>query len=437
LIFVPLEPFAIELKYALEQNPSHDYSGHGIYTVELTVQDNDGAQGNVSMFVAIQPEGMGTISGIVVFPADATDGLTATIKAIGSGGQILTTTSDDDGNYLIPGVPYDIYSVGCIVQGYVDSTRLNVVVDGDETVNFQLNVLGSGVLSEATVVIEDGEITESTMYENNDILVRVIASGSGVLTIKKLDPNEITGLAGPIPDELKSIGLFLEIELDDLDWLYIELTYDETDIPPDVAEEDLKLYFWNNATFQWEVVASSGAYTTENILWANVTHLTIFGVMATESQEDTGEGEKEQLNGAVIIGVIITFFAILCLAAIIMFVRKRPKEGVEDESEDEDVEESDEDEDEEINEDADEESDEDEDEEINEDEDEESDEDENEESDEDENEESDEDEDEESDEDEDEESDEDEDEESDEDEDEEEIEVVNSKGEEPKDEGED
>jgi hypothetical protein len=57
---------------------------------------------------------------------------------------------------------------------------------------------------------------------------------------------------------------------------YIEITYSADDIPKGSHESTLRLYYWDEQTHAWQKINETGVDTERKVLWARVSHLTIF-----------------------------------------------------------------------------------------------------------------------------------------------------------------
>lgn len=68
-------------------------------------------------------------------------------------GESLTGTTDENGDCEITDVPVGDYTLTAELEGYADYTG-DLTVDGDETVNIELNVLDT-----LTITVENGEST--------------------------------------------------------------------------------------------------------------------------------------------------------------------------------------------------------------------------------------------------------------------------------------
>jgi hypothetical protein len=128
------------------------------------------------------------------------------------------------------------------------------------------------------------------------------------------------------------INIFIEFtpleELAPGEWVYIEVTYDETMIPEGFSEADLRLYYWDDELSEWVRCEHTDVDTYRNVVWANVTHFTIFAPMvereaAAEGKAKAGPVPFDQTRIIIII-VAAVFIAVIALAVVVI-VKKRRK----------------------------------------------------------------------------------------------------------------
>ncbi|MEW6070391.1 MAG: hypothetical protein AB1485_07225 [Candidatus Thermoplasmatota archaeon] len=99
-----------------------------------------------------------------------------------------------------------------------------------------------------------------------------------------------------------------------INWIYIEVPYDDALLPKDVKEGNLRLYYWNETSSKWESCAKIGRTSVDpdrNIVWANVTHLTILAPMAEKVAEVAPVNWLLYIGIPVIIVIVAVSFAIV------------------------------------------------------------------------------------------------------------------------------
>ncbi|MEW6070782.1 MAG: Ig-like domain-containing protein, partial [Candidatus Thermoplasmatota archaeon] len=139
--------------------------------------------------------------------------------------------------------------------------------------------------------IDYSDIKTVSVLVDNPTVVQILEPTTGANVIAAYTgygvPNISVAVAPPEPPpELSAIGIYINITVPEtitLSWLYIEVPYNEALLPEGVKEGDLRLYYWNETSGKWESCSKIGitdVNTENNIVWANVTHLTIFAPMA-------------------------------------------------------------------------------------------------------------------------------------------------------------
>ena len=172
-------------------------------------------------------------------------------------------------------------------------------------------------------VVEKAQINDS----RGKTVAKIEISGNGTLDFKKMSLEEAEEIVDAVGAGRQHMGIFLNVIIEDLDWIYIEIPYDESDLPANMEEESIKIYFWDVATKRWKEVENCQIDVEANLVWANVTHLTIFAPMATE-KEHGEEDEGKVVDPATIIIVICVVSIILNIIFLTLFFsrRRRPLE---------------------------------------------------------------------------------------------------------------
>jgi len=75
-----------------------------------------------------------------------------------------------------------------------------------------------------------------------------------------------------------------------LTWALIKIFYDEAELAAaGIDENTLKIYYYNTTSADWQLEPEQGVETTENYVWANVTHFSLFGAFGSGT---TGGGSS-------------------------------------------------------------------------------------------------------------------------------------------------
>jgi ribosomal protein L40E len=107
-----------------------------------------------------------------------------------------------------------------------------------------------------------------------------------------------------------ALGIFVNITTTMVLWAWanIELNYSETALPESMDKSSIRLYYWaisnidttGNESGEWKLCANQGADITRNLVWANVTHLTIFapiGILPVNHPPELLEGKVSPASG--------------------------------------------------------------------------------------------------------------------------------------------
>jgi len=134
--------------------------------------------------------------------------------------------------------------------------------------------------------------------------------------------------------DTRDIGVFVNINVEgEITDAYITITYDVADIPADVDESALRMYYYDPGEYGsggWVEIENSGVYTENNTVWAVVEHFTIFAPMAEKAAGAGEEGEAEGggatlFSETVLIYLIEVLIVAIAVACIVVAVKKKRK----------------------------------------------------------------------------------------------------------------
>ncbi len=120
------------------------------------------------------------------------------------------------------------------------------------------------------------------------------------LTIAELTENPV--IEESLPDgNLFSMKKFIRIETEDvlkdaLETAQIRVDYDDADLPPRTNESDIALYYWNEATGEWEKQQVDFIDTEENYFLVTLTHFSIYGGFSTNRAPFVNAGDDRELE---------------------------------------------------------------------------------------------------------------------------------------------
>ncbi|UCH89500.1 MAG: hypothetical protein JSV49_02300 [Thermoplasmata archaeon] len=143
-------------------------------------------------------------------------------------------------------------------------------------------------------------------------------------------------------DDFENIGQFILIMPvgdTDVKWVNITIQYDPDKLPSDFSEENFKIYYFDEDTEKWVECEITGVDTENHLIYANVTHLTIFAPMAEsggggpggggddDDDDDepggTGTGTSDVGLSLTLILALVAVVFVIAIAAGMIIVRKR------------------------------------------------------------------------------------------------------------------
>ncbi|MBU4190428.1 MAG: hypothetical protein KJ886_05490 [Candidatus Thermoplasmatota archaeon] len=160
-------------------------------------------------------------------------------------------------------------------------------------------------------------VTETFEDPDTGTTATVQYTGTGTINITStLSP-------GTPPSGMHGINVFVEVTVPEtmtVEWVYIEVPYSEDDLPSGVDESKLRLFYWTDTG--WEKCENTGVDTVNNIVWANITHLTIFAPMAEKTAAPT-----TPVNWALYGGVVAVIAIVIIAAAAVVVTKKKKGKG--------------------------------------------------------------------------------------------------------------
>jgi hypothetical protein len=230
--------------------------------------------------------------------------------------------------------------------GKIDSTGLfEATSAGTGYIGASVTTDAGKVSTELAVTVKEKIYIEKSydvVGTNADIGIKVVFTKEGNVAFEELleanlGDEQIT--VETFGDDLDHIGVFMKIEIPssaEWDWIIIESNYNLALLPTGVNEEDLAMFYFDEALGAWVKCENTWVDTASKKVFANVTHLTIFAPMADSSgasdQPDDSGGDDAGLSMLMILGLVAVVF-VIALAAGVIIVRK--KKGTEESKEDE------------------------------------------------------------------------------------------------------
>ncbi|MDI6856169.1 MAG: hypothetical protein QMD21_05250, partial [Candidatus Thermoplasmatota archaeon] len=138
--------------------------------------------------------------------------------------------------------------------------------------------------------------------------VNVIGIGNGTVNI------EAVGLPHSLPEKLQNITCIEVTITGELTYINITIKYSDEDVKG-LNEATLKMYYWTGT--EWKLCNNTGVDTENNIVWANVTELTIFAPMAEEIEA------VQPINWLLYIGIIAIVIILVVAVVVIAHLKKK------------------------------------------------------------------------------------------------------------------
>ncbi|MFC1921405.1 Ig-like domain-containing protein [Chloroflexota bacterium] len=251
----------------------------GANILEVRASDNatnTGTSGNVTITLD------NTVPTITIGLSDPTDSITITVESNEALSSAPTVTVN-------PTVTMEQTGINTWTGTYGNSgspiTSGNYTVTANATDRAGNNRVKTATFCKETITVsENATVTVGTSTTTLQIDTTADVTDASISVTQHIDSP--SGNAGNPSGAGLSAGVFLEIvaspELrDNLEGIYIEVSYDPADLPAGTDEATLKLYLWDVATGTWQVVSGSGVNTTTHIIYGTVTHLSQFGGFGT------------------------------------------------------------------------------------------------------------------------------------------------------------
>jgi len=167
--------------------------------------------------------------------------------------------------------------------------------------------------SKSVIITVTQIVTES--FEDPDTGTNVTAqyTGTGAINIASASS------PGTPPSGMHGVNIFVNITVPEtmtVEWMYIEIPYNESMLPAGVDESKLRLFYWTDTG--WEKCENTNVDTTNNVVYANVTHLTIFAPMAEKSSEVV-----PATNWLLYVGPLFAFVIIIAVGVTVVLRKKK------------------------------------------------------------------------------------------------------------------
>jgi len=123
--------------------------------------------------------------------------------------------------------------------------------------------------------------TSTTTNVNMSILADANVTGPIALT-------EYSSVENQTISGYNKLSKFIDVRIspnvtDKLQWAWLNISYIDAEVTvANLEESSLKIWFYNSTTSAWQQESNSGVDTSQNYVWANVTHFSLFGIFGTQ-----------------------------------------------------------------------------------------------------------------------------------------------------------
>ncbi len=224
-------------------------------------------------------------------------------------------------------------------------TMKNMTGDGE---NFTVNIPSSFVTDDIEYYILASDGTDETTHpaDIDDPVEIDVLPEERLLTLTPLDLTsgarvevkaKINGTGNldlslatdPSNDNVSDIGIFFKIKTTGfvgIKWINITVTY--VTVPDGIDESKLRMFYYDEIKLEWVKIANSGVDTANKLIWANLTHLTIFAPLDTTPVPGDGGDDDDEESSMMMIMVIVVVLVVVMLL-LIMLLRPKQKGGEE------------------------------------------------------------------------------------------------------------
>ena len=191
-------------------------------------------------------------------------------------------------------------------------TSRNRIIDNNLTVSGTINITGSGVLelinsyltlngvlfdrtgNITTLESESSNLTANTAtdvsFDNVDTNLTVVLSAnvSATFLVSPVTPNSTPGSL----TTLKAVSVDVPAAVEgNISWVIIRIFYNASELAAaNIDESTLKIYYYNESSSSWQLEPHQGVDTTNDYVWANVTHLSTYGAFGSAPATSSSSG---------------------------------------------------------------------------------------------------------------------------------------------------
>ena len=343
-----------------DPTPSHRYSSVGIFDVNLSLSDDRDHTWALVKKIAV-----------INIPPVADFTMNQTFGYIGKNITFTDVSSDLDGNITSiewdfdaefdtngDGDPAnDVDAAGkTAIHSFNRSKTYTVILnitdsDGDwEIIPKKIKIYDIDKTNIQILEIREGEVRTLTYTEESGAFVNVTVSGNGTLVAARVD--DLSNEVGDDPNGYVRLSFYLMLEFlpkDGLKWSNFTISYAGVATNKTIDYYSSSIYYWDSIGNEWRKAKNTGVDIENQLVWANVSHFTIFAAYATtdtggDDDDDDAGGEPTEKAwyrsgmGMMIIGIVILL--IIVMLGVFLYAKKHRGDEEEDDVDEEKIKEA-------------------------------------------------------------------------------------------------
>lgn len=167
----------------------------------------------------------------------------------------------------------------------------------------------------------DATIIESTVDISDTVKASIRISSTGSAEMATIGTSELyAAVAGNKLEEKgvnesKVLGAVDVTAPDDAEWIYLEFSYSDKDVEA-MDLDNMAVYYYDDHKGDWVKCEETGVDKHKKIVWANVTHTTIFAAIGEAMGDDEGDGDDGKDSPGFDPILLMAAFMLVSLAAI-------------------------------------------------------------------------------------------------------------------------
>jgi subtilisin family serine protease len=163
------------------------------------------------------------------------------------------------------------------------SWHVNCTDPAGNTVNSSsrsLKVPGENITTSINTTANISYGINTTANVDINLTTRVNTTGTVSVAEYSVNPANVSatsanGFAALGVSRFISLNVSAEVE-GNLSWYLLRIYYSDSDLPSNIDESTLRIYYFNETSQRWQIEPDSGVNESANYVWANITHFSIF-----------------------------------------------------------------------------------------------------------------------------------------------------------------